>query len=224
MEAHRVEKERLLAEQEKTGQPRHVAQIRREKTSLPEQESNVSSTAQVANSSAPHPTSLASLCPLNGGANINIICCWSAITGNDGKDDTIYGQHHLRNLLVRPLNKSKGCPLALTANFQSKVVHNFVEDGPLDEDFEITIRNRLIETEVEFDFAIDDQDDFDFVGPTCFSWSLSGGEEISVPLKARIYSGGVYNLQSVRLTVTKADTPVPYLFPLQWTLVAEDRS
>jgi len=226
LHSHRIEKEISIAEQEKEGQPRHVAQIRRDKTSLPEQESDVLSDgqSQVSNSAPPvaaDPTSLASLCPLNGASNINIICCWSAIVGNGGKDETIYGQHHLRNLLVRPLNKSKGCPLALTAKYKSKVSHNF-DEGPLDEDVEITIRNRLIETDVEFEFAIDHQPGLDFVGTTCFHWSLSGGDEVSVPLKACIYSGGVYNLQSVRLTVLKAGTTVPYLFPLQWTMVAED--
>ena len=56
---------------------------------------------------------------------------------------------------------------------------------------------------MDFEFALDHAD-IDFVGTTCFHWSLSGGDEISVPLKARIYSAGVYNLQSVRLTVTNS--------------------
>ena len=125
LQTHRIEKERVLAEQEKKGQPRHVAQIRRARTSLPEQESL---SDEVSNSAA-HPTSLASICPPSGGSNINIICRWSAVVGN-GQDDTIQGQHHLRNLLVRPLNKSKGCPIALTAKYNSRVVHNF-DEGPL---------------------------------------------------------------------------------------------
>jgi len=45
LQSHRIEKEMLVAEQEKEGQPRHVAQIRREKSSLPEQESNVLSSS-----------------------------------------------------------------------------------------------------------------------------------------------------------------------------------
>ena len=127
----------MVAQQEKSGQPRHVSQIRRAKTSLPEQDSNVSSAfdgqSQVSNLAplvAAHPTSLASLCPLSGGSNINIICCWSALVGNEGRDITIQGQHHLRDLLVRPLNKSKGCPLALTAKYKPKVSHDF-DIGPL---------------------------------------------------------------------------------------------
>jgi len=144
LQSHRIEKEMLVAEQEKEGQPRHVAQIRREKSSLPEQESNVLSSSaatsggqhqsQIVSNSASslsaHPTSLASLCPYRGGSNINIICCWSAVVGNEGRDVTIKGQHHLRDLLVRPLNKSKGCPLALTAKYNSNLSHNF-DNGPL---------------------------------------------------------------------------------------------
>jgi hypothetical protein len=119
----------MLADQEQTGQPRHVSQIRRAKTSL-EQESTESSSSNASLRPA-HPTSIASLCPLSGGgSNINIICCWSAIVGREDVDNIIYGQHHLRNLLVRPLNKSKGCPLALTANYKPRVSHNF-DEGPL---------------------------------------------------------------------------------------------
>ncbi len=170
---------------------------------------------------------------------------------NDDKENVIFGQHHLRNLLVRPQHKSKGCPLALTATYKPNVSHNF-DTGPLVssvvslqlfdrtnlsanhcllnsrtiqvEDILIIIRNRLLETDVQFEFDIDQQPGIDFSGTTCFNWSLKGGGEISVPLKVLIYSGGVYNLQSVRLTVLKTGVSVPYLFPLQWTMVAEDRA
>ena len=77
-----------------------------------------------------HPTSIASLCPVSGSSNINIICCWSAVVGNNGRNEIIHGQHHLRNLLVRPQNNSKGCPLALTAKYNGKASHNF-DNGPL---------------------------------------------------------------------------------------------
>ena len=221
LESHRIEKERILAEQEKEGQPRHVAQIRRAKTSLPSEESNLTfaSSEPVAQ---PHPTSIARLCPSEGTSNINVICSWSASVGDVGHDETIVGQHHLRNLLVRPQNKSKGCPLAMTARHKAKVSHDFHVSSHLDVDLEITLRNRLVETGVDFLFALDHLPEFDFVGSTSFKWSLRGGEEISIPLKARFYAGGVYNLQSVRLTVLKSEASVPYLFPLQWTILVED--
>lgn len=221
LESHRREKERLLAEQEKEGQPRHVAQIRRAKTSLPWGESNLSSSSNEP-VAQPHPTSIARLCPSEGASNINVICSWSASVGEEGQNETIVGQHHLRNLLVRPQNKSKGCPLAMTAKHTAKVRHDFDVSSHLDVDVEITLRNRLVERDVDFEFAIDNQPDFDFVGSTFFKWSLRGGEEISVPLKARFYAGGIFNLQSVRLTVLKSEVSVPYLFPLQWTILVED--
>mmetsp|Transcript_27462 Transcript_27462/g.55151 ORF Transcript_27462/g.55151 Transcript_27462/m.55151 type:complete len:1702 (+) Transcript_27462:4357-9462(+) len=223
LENHRREKERLLAEQEKEGQPRHVAQIRRAKTTLPGGESNLSSSSNEP-VAQPHPTSIAHLCPSEGTSNINVVCSWSASVGEGGQYETIVGQHHLRNLLLRPQNKSKGCPLAMTAKHVEKVCHDFDASSHLDVDLEITLRNRLVETDVDFEFALDHQPEFDFVGTTSFKWSLRGGEEITVPMKARFYAGGVYNLQSVRLTVLKSEAPLPYLFPLQWTILVEEGS
>lgn len=57
---------------------------------------------------------------------------------------------------------------------------------------------------------------FEFIGPESFQWSLQGGEELAIPMQAVVPRSGVYNLQSVRLTVNKVDKKVPYLFPLQW--------
>ena len=217
-----MEKERLLAEQEKEGQPRHVAQIRRAKTSLQEGESSLSSSPSDGSTTQPHPTSIAQLCPSEGTSNINVICSWSASVGEEDQIDTIVGQHHLRNLLIRPQSKSKGCPLAMTAKHLEKVCHDFNASSHLDVDLEVTLRNRLVETDVEFEFVLDPQPEFDFVGTTSFQWSLRGGEEITIPIKARFYAGGVYNLQSVRLTVLKSEASVPYLFPLQWTILVEE--
>ena len=88
--------------------------------------------------------------------------------------------------------------------------------------FEVIVRNRLVEADVKFEFALVDQQSFDFIGTSSFTWTLSGGEEMILPLKARFYSGGMYNLQSVRLTVLKKDSSVPFLFPLQWTVIVDE--
>lgn len=130
LSAHRMEKERIAAEQEKEGQPRHVAQIRRARTSLHTNDQDTTTSIAQQTISSAHPTSISSLCPTNDTSNINIICCWSALVGKQGDDKKVHGQHHLRNLMVRPQNKSKGCPLALTATYESKVSHDF-NDGPL---------------------------------------------------------------------------------------------
>lgn len=87
---------------------------------------------------------------------------------------------------------------------------------------EVIVSNRLIETDVKFEFALDDQPSFDFIGASSFTWTLSGGDQIKIPVKARIYSGGIYNVQCVRLTVIKVDSSIPYLFPLQWSVVVEE--
>ena len=79
-----------------------------------------------------------------------------------------------------------------------------------------------MEANIDFEFSLDHQSSFDFIGTTCFRWMLSGGDEVSVPINARFYTGGVYNLQSVRLTVLKREISVPYLFPLQWIIVVEE--
>ena len=140
----------MAIEQEKEGQPRHVSQIRRDK-----EESKVSSASDgqsqcshTASLDISHPTSLASLCPLSGGSNINIVCCWSAIVHNEGRDVAIQGQHHLRDLLVRPLNKSKGSPLALTAKYTPRVSHNF-DERPL-----VSIFVVLLATSLSFQYLL----------------------------------------------------------------------
>jgi len=82
--------------------------------------------------------------------------------------------------------------------------------------FEITLRNRLVDAGVFFEFSVQRPKGFDFIGTESFQWALEGGEELTVPIQAVVPKGGVYNLQCVRLTVTKTDKKVPYLFPLQW--------
>lgn len=86
----------------------------------------------------------------------------------------------------------------------------------------VIVCNRLVETDVKFQFALDDQPSFDFIGASSFTWMLSGGDQIQVPLKVRVYSGGIYNLQCVRLTVLKGDSSIPYVFPCQWSVVVEE--
>lgn len=132
LHSHRIEKERLRAEQEQKGQPRHVAQIRRARTSLPEQDLSEDQVSTPLKHQKAHPTSLSSLCPTDAASSINIICCWTAIVGGDGQDNVTPGQHHLRDLIVRPrTNESrKGSPLVLTARYDSRLVHDF-NSGPV---------------------------------------------------------------------------------------------
>ena len=192
-------------------QPRHVSQIRRAKMSSSDE-----------NDEAPsHPTSISKLCRFRDRkSKIHLICCWKAAV-TKATDTLVHGQHLVPDLLVRPKTKSQGCPITITCRHPTSVVHNFT-NGPIHIQFEVTVRNRLVEASVEFEFALERQKTFEFMGGECFEWEMEGGEELTVPLQAVISIPGVYNLQAVRLTVTKEGKKVPYLFPLQWLISVGD--
>lgn len=139
LKAHQNELARIAAEEEDTGgHPRSLAQIRRAKSSL-DSSIDVSNGTQgetadigTVDDVAPdiHPTSLASLCPPESScAKINTICSWRAAGQGEGEDE-IRGEHHLTQLLVRPLKKSRGCPVTITAKHPTNVSHNFAK-GPV---------------------------------------------------------------------------------------------
>lgn len=84
-------------------------------------------------------------------------------------------------------------------------------------DMEISIRNRLVKSNIEFEFSLCDHVDFEFAGSTQFTWKLKGGEALVFPLKAVLCSDGIYDLQCVKVTVYNEDgSEKPYVFPLQW--------
>merc|ERR1712045_857246 len=126
-------------------------------------------------------------------------------------------------LAVRPQHRSKGCPLIISAHHESYFSHDF-STTPLNVDMEITIRNRLVESNVDFAFTVSQQADFNFVGAECFRWNLEGGGEITFPLKAVIFSSGIYDLQCVKITFYHSDgMETPYVFPLQWIVKADSK-
>ena len=82
---------------------------------------------------------------------------------------------------------------------------------------EISSRNRLVKSKVDFEFSLAHKPDFDFVGSEHFRWKLEGGEELVFPLEAVLFSGGIYDLQCVKISVCNEDgSKMPYVFPLQW--------
>jgi hypothetical protein len=104
------------------------------------------------------------------------------------------------------------------------LTHNFSADGPALVSFEVTVRNRLVDAAVDFEFSVERPKTFEFTGAESFAWNLDGGDELTIPLKAIIPVAGVYNLQKIRLTVVREDKSVPYLFPLQWMVTVNDSS
>jgi len=222
LEDHQKDLARVEAEKEKEGQhPRSVAQIRRAQqanTMNPDESKNHDAEREDYRMS--HPTSIANLCsPQHNSSEINVICSWIT-TGTEG---TIHGQHHLRQLAVRPQHRSKGCPLIISAQHESYLNHDF-SGAPLHVDMEITIRNRLVQSNVDFAFSVSQQQDFHFIGAECFRWNLEGGGEISFPMKVAIFSSGIYDLQCVKIIFYQPDgTETPYVFPLQWIVKVDSK-
>jgi len=126
VDQYRMELAALEAENEKEGQhPRSIAQIRRarDSTIVDDGQSKYEGGSQF------HPTSLKNLCTSpHSSSEINVICSWTT-TGNRPQD-VIVGQHHLRQLAVRPEYKSKGCPILISASYDTSIYHDF-SDGPL---------------------------------------------------------------------------------------------
>ena len=71
-------------------------------------------------------------------------------------------------------------------------------------------------------FGLDRQPSFEFIGVESFKWTLGGGEDLVVPLTVEISRSGVYNLQSLRLTVKREEVEIPYYFPWQWIMNVSD--
>ena len=113
---------RMEAEQEKEGKhPRSIAQIRRA-NAPDDNRSQLSTKISSERGKRSHPTSLDCLCsPEERSSEINVICSWATL----GQKEKLIGQHHLRQLAVRPEYSSKGCPILISANYNSEFSHDF---------------------------------------------------------------------------------------------------
>jgi hypothetical protein len=77
---------------------------------------------------------------------------------------------------------------------------------------------------VEFECSFIPQRDYDLAGLKSFRATLSGGEHISIPMKAYFLSEGIYNLQCVRLTVYDGKgEELSQTFPMQWMINVQDK-
>jgi len=218
MQKYREEKARIEAENKQQGDhPRSIAQIRRANTSSLSEETDYYSSHPLTDQILCHPSSRAALCSSqHSDSEINLICSWK--TKGDRQGDIVVGQHHLRHLAVRPQHKTRSCPLTITASFNPSIAHNF-ETGPLRLQMEISIRNRLARSTVDFNFHLEGTSDFDFIGFSCFRKTLTGGDDLSLPIEALIFRPGLFNLQSVKVTIYHPDGhETPYVFPMQWII------
>ena len=116
----------IEAEKEKEGQhPRSIAQIRRANEPNEEKHAYVQE-AGTGDCNHSHPTSLENLCSsIESSTHINVICSWTS-----GCDDSIVGQHHLRQLAVRPELQCQGCPVLISSKHDTSFLHDF-SCGPL---------------------------------------------------------------------------------------------
>uniref|UniRef100_A0A7S1YLX7 TPPC8 C-terminal Ig-like domain-containing protein n=1 Tax=Grammatophora oceanica TaxID=210454 RepID=A0A7S1YLX7_9STRA len=219
LQAHKYELARAAASNDE--EPRHVSQIRRANTSM-----SGSGEDGRRSRSVIHPTSVARLCPVDTSkSKVDLICTWNAPNELNPEDVDVTGQNHVTGLSIRPLDGKtrKGCPITITCQHAATKTHNFAMSGPAHVPLEITVRNRLVEASVEFEFSVERPKTFEFIGAECFTWEMEGGEELTIPLTAVIPTPGMYNLQHVRLVVTRDNgQKVSYLFPLQWLVQVDN--
>jgi hypothetical protein len=89
-------------------------------------------------SSGTHATSIDRFGPQNlDNDAVHLICSWR------GEDASIQGQQLIRGLCVRPSDKSRGCPVTVTARHPS-VFSNNVKKGPACVPVSIVLRSRLV--------------------------------------------------------------------------------
>jgi len=258
MEKYKAERASLDSKKQGEGHhPRSVAQIRRARSMIATESNEPKATgvsvdaadsspnlSSLELTSTYHANSIANLCPASrDSSEINVVCSWK-VDRSGSSAASVRGQHHLRKLAVRPAIKSKGCPLAIIAKYESAITHNFT-DCPLvrsvldfmsyctcSQSFNLTycfysilqtldmviiIYNRLMQSQVSFEFSLLNRPEVEFLGSVSFTCILNPGEDIEIPIQAMLFSSGVYDLQCVQLAVIRSDgTKVPYVFPLQW--------
>jgi hypothetical protein len=212
MKAHEQILARAMGSNGNDGEhPKSIAQIRRENTGS--MVWNIDGTSE---SGPGHPTSLTRLCPRDDAKmSFPLICSWSS------EDGSIEGQHFIQQVPICPpsANGSNGCPLIMSAKHPESVSAD-LSQGPAHVRFEVKVRNRLVNEPVSFEFNVDEPESFHIVGPERFKASLGGGDEMSVPLQAIIPNTGLYNLQSIRLTI-ESEQAISYTFPLQWMVTVD---
>ena len=76
-------------------------------------------------------------------------------------------------------------------------------------------------TQVVFDLTLEQPSTFEFIGADCIRITLEGGHEIGVPIEAAIPRAGVYNLQTLKLTMHKDGNELEHRFPGQWLVAAK---
>ena len=72
---------------------------------------------------------------------------------------------------------------------------------------EVTLRNQLVETPVDFVVTLKDASNtMDLIGPEEQALTLAGNDTVTLPYEALLSRGGTHDLQSLALTILPAST------------------
>ncbi|KAG7348164.1 ER-golgi trafficking TRAPP I complex subunit [Nitzschia inconspicua] len=193
--------------------PRSIASIRRANTS------DVNEGDPDFNTAECHPTSIASLFPTRLGASaVHLVCSWRAILGQE----VVRGEHHLRSMRIRPLKSFHGCPVSAIASHPASVTNDF-SNGPTYVPVKVTLRNRLLESPVNFLYFLDPSS-YEFTGLKMQRVELEPDGHIDISFRALISQPGIFDLQSLRLTVRQGNEEVTYQLSQQWLVSVSDSS
>jgi hypothetical protein len=193
--------------------PRSIASIRRANTS------DTGSSELDGEMMDCHPTSIASLFPQDLGASmVHLICSWRAILGQE----VVRGEHHIRQVMVRPLKAFHGCPVSVTVSHPTTVSHDF-GNGPAYVPLQIRLSNRLLETPVNFLYSLDPSS-CDLIGTKTHCFNLEPNGEVSLSLQALIARPGIFDLQALRLSVRQGNEDLSYQFSQQWLVSVKSTS
>jgi hypothetical protein len=191
--------------------PRTIASIRRANTSdVNEEDYDLDCIAR-------HPTSISSLFPTElGASSIHLLCSWRAILGQE----VIRGEHYFRQMTIRPLKSYHGCPVTATASHPACVTNDFFE-GPASVPLKITLRNRLLESPIDFLYSLE-PDAYDFTGMKMRRFYLEPDGHVDIAVRAFISRPGIFDLQALRLSVRQGGEEVTYQLAQQWLVSVRD--
>jgi hypothetical protein len=199
--------------------PRSIASIRRANTSAMDDDSDFG--GEHPNN---HPTSIATLCPLNWKeSKAHLICSWRAILGQQ----VVHGENHIRNIQIRPSTESQlhTNPLVAHADHPVSVVHDFSSGKPALVNMIVSFTNILIDRSLEFFIVVAPKAGFELVGPHMQRLTLDPSSELSLPFKTIIPQSGIYNLQCLQVKIRQeGDIDCTYQLSDQWLVRVGDSS
>lgn len=191
--------------------PRSIASIRRANTS------DVNEEEVDADGRKYHPTSIASLFPSALGASVvHLVCSWRAILGQE----VVRGEHHLRRVTIRPLISFPGCPVAAAASHPSTISNDFSK-GPALVPLKVTLRNRLLDFPVSFQYTLEPHS-YELRGVSTSRMDLQPDGQAEFSVQALIPRPGIFDLQALQLSVRQGNEEVTYQLSQQWLVSVID--